>query len=256
MKIPYIKFINFDEYFIYTKTLMFDIISTYSYLVNSLHLLYKAKIIHYDLKIDNILISDNKPLIIDFGISIYYNNINESNYKDYFYVYAPEYYPWCFEIQLISYIVSYSSLQDLFTFNNIKLLSSNFIDKNPVFNFFTKEFTDNYKYSLIKYLKKYSNKPNNVVIKEILKTRGSWDLYSLSILYLKLIYTLKDKFHKSICLEKLIEILLINISPYPEKRMSFNKTLNMINELKKNLINYIKKNKTFYKTKRYINKSD
>ena len=40
------------------------------------------------------------------------------------------------------------SLQDLFTFNNIKLLSNNFIDKNPIFNFFTKEFTDNYKYSL------------------------------------------------------------------------------------------------------------
>lgn len=242
MKIKYIKFTNFDEYFINSKTLILNIILTYSYLVNSLHLLYKEKIIHYDLKMDNILIHNNTPLIIDFGISIYYTNINESNYKDYFYVYAPEYYPWCFEIQVISYIVNYSDLQDLFTFDNIKLLSDNYIEKNPIFKYFTKGFANNYKNSLINYLKKYSNKSNNLVIKELLKTKETWDLYSLSILYLKLIYTLKNKFYKSICLEKLIEIFLINISPYPEKRMSFDKTINMINELKK-------KSNEFYKEK-------
>ena len=234
MKIKYVKFINFDEYFINTKRLMLNIILSYNYLVNSLHLLYKAQIIHYDLKMDNILINNNIPLIIDFGISIYYDNIDESNYKDYFYVYAPEYYPWCFEIQMISYLVNYSQLQEVVTFNNIEQLSTNFIEKNPIFKFFSKEFMNNYKNSLIKYLKEYLNKPNHYVIKELLKTKATWDMYSLSIIYLKLIYTLKDKFHKSECLEKLIEILLINISPYPDKRMSFHKTINMVNKLKKN----------------------
>ena len=119
MKIPYIKFINFDEYFINSKTVLLNIILTYGYLVNSLHLLYKAKIIHYDLKMDNILIHNNTPIIIDFGISIYYDNINESNYTDYFYVYAPQYYIWPIEVHYLNYLLHVNTEPDEKTLKDI-----------------------------------------------------------------------------------------------------------------------------------------
>ena len=107
MKIPYVKFYNFNDFFDNTNKKLLHIYRTYKYLVKSLELLDKLNITHLDIKRENIIIDyDYTPIILDFGISINWDEIQLEDYPQIFYIYAPDYYPWCFEIQLINYIIS------------------------------------------------------------------------------------------------------------------------------------------------------
>ena len=55
---------------------------------------------------------------------------------------------------------------------------------------------------------------------------------ALAIIYFKLIYQFNNVFLNSPFVIKLLEILLTNFSPYPEKRYSFKKTLQELSNLK------------------------
>jgi serine/threonine protein kinase len=82
------------------------------YLLESLILLNDKKIVHFDLKENNILIDQkrNIPVIIDFGLSIHMNilletPLNSDKYIEKFFTYYDKYPPWCLEIILISFMV-------------------------------------------------------------------------------------------------------------------------------------------------------
>ena len=51
----------------------------------------------------NILYSIQKkmPIIIDYGLSINMNNINNMNLNEVFYTYAPQYYVWPLEVHYL-----------------------------------------------------------------------------------------------------------------------------------------------------------
>ena len=76
---------------------------------------------------------------------------------------------------------------------------------------------------------------NSDVIKELLKTKATWDMYSLSIIYLKLIYTLKNKFQKS-------SLILNNKIPMFPSLFTNEDLSNYINYDFKPFSNYIGKN--------------
>jgi hypothetical protein len=66
-----------------------------------------------------------------------------------------------------------------------------------------------------------------VIISELLKFNKTWDLYSLSIIYLKFLHFLfRDGFFESKFIVKFSQLLLDNISPDPNNRTSIdeNKT--------------------------------
>jgi hypothetical protein len=63
--------------------------------------LVKAKMVHFDLKKDNILMTP-KPLFIDFGISIDMRRVHD-NLRLNFYVYSPSQYEWPIEVHLLCY---------------------------------------------------------------------------------------------------------------------------------------------------------
>jgi len=66
-----------------------------------LSMLVKAKMVHFDLKADNVLMTP-KPLFIDFGISIDMRKVHQ-NLRSNFYVYSPSQYEWPIEVHLLCY---------------------------------------------------------------------------------------------------------------------------------------------------------
>ena len=86
------------------------LLNSYYYLINSLQILAKHEICHYDIKLNNIMYNSNKdvPIIIDFGLSFIMKQIGSFNdiqkLKSIFYTYSPNYYIWSPEIHLICFI--------------------------------------------------------------------------------------------------------------------------------------------------------
>mgnify|MGYP000642525166 CR=1 FL=1 len=83
-------------------------------LYKQFQLLNDNKIIHMDVKQDNIVLKDttNKPIIIDFGLSF---DVSEFKAPDVFFVYGYDYSPWCIDITMISYMVNkYQVLIDFY----------------------------------------------------------------------------------------------------------------------------------------------
>ena len=96
-------------------------------------------------------------------------------------------------------------------------------------------------------LKKYENVNKNIIIKELLTYYKTWDLYSLSILYLKFYAMLfKNGFLKNKFIINFSQLLLINISPDAKKRLSLSDTIQkyedifFINEKLENYLTLIK----------------
>lgn len=202
------------------------ILQSYLYLLNSIELLSDNGIIHFDLKLDNILFDYNThiPYIIDFGISIPVNSITNDNIKDYFYTFAPEYYLWCLDIIFINYLLhdATGKLQ----YKDIEYIVDSYIEFNRGLFIFSNEFKNLYRNACIKQLSKFINTTDNSeIINYYMKYYKTWDNYSLSIIYLKFIYhLLSEKNIDNSHLISFVELLTLNIHPNPEKRLSITQT--------------------------------
>lgn len=239
MQIPYIEKANIETYYLKKNYPLAELISSFTYLIKTINMLNKKKIIHYDIKQDNILIDYlGIPYLIDFGISIPMKNIKNNLYK-YFYVYAPDYTPWCFEINLINYIVNYKDLNnDILTKDELETVINQFIDQNRLFIYFSDKYRDNYKLYLKNYyfsiiIKDNKSKTIDEIIDILLLTSKTWDNFSLAIFYFKIIYKLKKKI-VSTKIINFIEILTLVIHPNPEIRPNY---MDLKNKLKKIEIN-------------------
>ena len=104
----YIDLIKSDDIKKFNVNLLMN---DFIYLYNSIKILIKHSIVHFDIKSENVMynIDTGKPMIIDFGLSISQKEIKK-NLKDYFYVYDPTYYLWSPDIHLICFIVNYEKL--------------------------------------------------------------------------------------------------------------------------------------------------
>lgn len=112
-----------------------------------------------------------------------------------------------------------------------------------VLKFFSPKYKNNYKESCIILLQKYINWNKNDIILDLIKSVYTWDLFSLSYLYLYIIGNFYKVHRKTACdnnqfsqlLHNWISILAININPNFSKRGSILKTL----EHCKNLTTYV-----------------
>lgn len=238
MKFPYLKHTNFSDFFSETSHKVFYAVEQYKYLVKSVELLSEKGIIHHDLKMDNIIINHlNRPIIIDYGISIDKNDVKK-DLDNSFYVYAPEYYPWCFEIHLLNFIVQIREKNDLIhpmTKNELLHIVDEYLEESSFFQLFSGEFNKQYKKSLYHYIQDYIHKTNDEMINLLLKTFKSWDLVAISILFIKLLNVIyKGQLPKTKFMGGFMEILLMNMNPYPEKRLTHKETIKRLGALRKN----------------------
>jgi len=269
MEMDFINGITLDSYLINTKNaqlLINSFISSYTYLLHSLKLLRDNNIVHFDLKGNNIMFDKNKniPLIIDFGLSIDLEKVNDETYDFYFFTYAPSYYVWCPEIHFINYIVN----NDKFTHNDIKKICDEIIKGNYILhNILTRDELRIYKDEMESYYLKFKNMSKNDIIKKLLDTSHTWDNYSLSTIYLKIVskFFNNKEYKDNDFIIKYIKLLQDAMHPNPDKRISIEICLDMFEDIlssthkksfKHVLYSLVKNRKTFNKETFEISKKE
>ena len=240
LKMKYVENIKFTKYLLSIsnkKHILNTLFDTYSYFLFSLEQLMKNGIVHYDFKWDNAVIDTKTglPVILDFGISIPINLLLDQEqkqkqdeadayrvYRDYFYVYFPEYSLWSIEIHLINYVLN---KQSRITPVSLKETIDVYVDSNDAFTILSPEFIERYKKLCYSTLERFIDQSRKYVIGECLKYWHTWDNYALSISYLQVIKFISTSgFTSNQFLISFSQILMDNIHPDPARRSDYTTT--------------------------------
>lgn len=223
MDVPYVNQTDVPEMLqtLSAKDMILTIVESYRYLLMALDKLINANVVHFDLKLENVLFKKDttNPRIIDFGISIPVDRLNADNMKDYFYVFAPDYYVWCPQICVISFLVNETS--STLTADDVEEIAELHTEGNRALDAFSVEFRDNFKQLLLLELKEYVGVKRQKVIDAMLASHPTWDNYSLSVMFLRLLTLLfPTDDHKNKLVILFSQILLMNIHPNPARRLT------------------------------------
>ena len=255
MKMPFINGTDFIDFMIShkdSKYIINNLINSYNHILISLTKLVQNDILHYDLKGTNILFDEDSklPLIIDFGLSnfIDLNKLSNDKMQEIFYVYGPDYYVWSLEIHYLSFLINESKEP---TEDDLVDLVNTLVDSNKgLIRNFSPTFLKNYKKKCFKQLvyyerfKTFEEKKNHIM--------GFWktfDNYSLSIMYLKFLsYIYDGNYEENRFVVYFTKLLLKNIDPNPENRLSITKTIQEFNGfLQSDIVEGVKVFKNFQK---------
>ena len=244
LKMKYVENVKFTKYLLSStnkKHILNTLFDTYSYFLFSLEQLMKNGIVHYDFKWDNAVIDTKTglPVILDFGISIPINLLLDQEqeqeqeqeqdeadayriYRDYFYVYFPEYSLWSIEIHLINYVLNKHSR---ITPESLKETIDVYVDSNDAFTILSPGFIERYKKLCYSTLERFIDQSRKYVIGECLKYWNTWDNYALSISYLQVIKFISTSgFTSNQFLISFSQILMDNIHPDPARRSDYTTT--------------------------------
>lgn len=244
LKMKYVENVKFTKYLLSStnkKHILNTLFDTYSYFLFSLEQLMKNGIVHYDFKWDNAVINlkTGLPVILDFGISIPIKILLDQEqqqkqkqqdeasdaddtyriYRDYFYIYFPEYSLWSIEIHLINYVLNKHSR---ITAESLKQTIDTYVDSNGAFTILSPAFIEKYKKLCYSTLERFIDQSRKYVISECLKYWKTWDNYALSISYLQVIKFISTSgFTSNQFLISFSEILMDNIHPDPARRSDY-----------------------------------
>jgi hypothetical protein len=162
---------------------------------------------------------DNRPIIIDFGLSM----DTTKPMENYFYSYYTEYAPWCIDTVFLSYMVNKvdKDLQTaIITSNNIKTIINEYFEKNPInTKLLIPDERNKWKTKLENYFNQFVNKPWKILYDELVKYCFTWDNYSIIVMYLFLFYELElKKYSSTEILNNYLELLKKNMMTTPNER--------------------------------------
>lgn len=196
------------------------------YLLESVLLLKEKKIIHFDLKENNILIDQklNVPVIIDFGLSINMDPLLKKPIDSYlytktFFTYYDKYPPWCLEIVLVSFIVnSVSSVDSIWGGENprirkpkqmnentvdwttlsvkkedLLLIVDHYFEENPVIKMISLNIRQEKKEKWINWIREiYTDKKTTmhsmIMVNKLIESWTTWDTFGLSVIFFMLLH--------------------------------------------------------------------
>ena len=228
-----IDFIHFNDFlfqFNTIKLLIFNIIESFSHLLRNLYELNENNICFFNLCPQNIIFYGEKPILCNFQYSLQFSKLNENYFTkiidnlDDFYIYKP------LEVHVVFYLIK----------NDLNTISYSFIEEIceiytnnlTVLQFFSQKYVESYKKACIETLKPYVNKNKGEIIEDLLQYINTWDLYSLSVLYMHIIgnilkiFSLQETFISKIFLE-----LSKNIHPKPLERHDLESMREIYNKL-------------------------
>ena len=244
MKMKYLENISFMDYLTSNtkiQNFMFSkLIESYFNITRNIGILNEHDIVHHDLKIDNILMGSQtlSPIIIDFGISINMKNLTVDDIDKldkYFYIDAPDYYPWSIEIHIINYIVQ-SRFEDEFgnlTSAELREVAKKWVSSNVALDVFSSKFKTKFLEKTFHYVDRFDGMNKNEVINNILLTYKKWDIYAISTIYLKILAFMYEKgFPDTNFIKEFSELCLINLSPNPDDRLTCDKSIQYLYDIK------------------------
>ena len=243
---------SFNEYKIFVN----NYINSYYYLLKSITLMQENNIIHNDLYNRNIIFDfkNNKPLVIDFGLSYnknkFYKNVNKQTIdikyiNKFIFHYKEQHFDYNSEKRFVSFIID--NEEHYFTNKVLKSYQKNELTKHIIdffindiintikktnfvnFIFENNEF-DYYKKSLEKFYYKFLDKKKYdtyfKIVKELLPSVFEYtDLFSLTLEYIEILFYYKnnDNFNKKNSnglLYVLIQLFKIIILPDTDQKIN------------------------------------
>ena len=200
----------------------------YRHILSGIELLWKHKIVHFDLKKENIIFDVDRglPIIIDFGLSFVVENKGdmEDLYSRVFYVIAPEYYLWPLEVHFANMIMNGGDTVVL-TVNDVKKLCDDYILNCKAFEIFSENFKTKYVESSFKFLSNYIGKKRSAVLKEIIGLCKTWDNYAVGIMNLRLLANMfNNGFTYNETVINISKVLIESCHPDPTRRPSVAET--------------------------------
>ena len=141
----------------------------YNTLTHAVEILIEHNIVHFDIKLDNIICTPT-PFLIDFGISLDMNTINLSNY---FFIYDPLQYTWPIEVHLLCYMMDHSWTEEV-----LAKICNEVCKHSPVLKQrYASQCMDHYSY-----VWKVSR---TECISKLLEGWRTWDMYALTVLLIQ-----------------------------------------------------------------------
>jgi hypothetical protein len=189
----------------------------------------------------------NHANIIDFGLSIPIDKITPENIKEYFYLYAPEYYLWPLEIHIINYLLHVVEEGEEAT-DIAERIAEEYVSSNKGLEMFSKEFAKSFQVSCRRQVEQvlgdFEEDSHKKIVKGLIENYATWDNYAVSIMTLRLIHLLfPDGFPENRFYIVFTQLLLTNIHPDPAQRTSVLGTRQRFYELfylNENIDTYIK----------------
>lgn len=230
-----IELINFQNYLKALSTrkkYIKYLIEGYIYLLVSLELITQKGIVHLNLENDAIVLKDDIYFIIsnfDKGIIINDKICIDKHIHDKFVNNSKNicYYP--IEIYILFFLKKHNL--DSISRYNLETIIEEYITNNSLLKVFGIE---NYKKEAYIYYEKYINKDLEYIKKDIFSYYKTWDLFSLSVIFLyELIdfYNNKTNKKKNKFIILFMKLLIENICTNPKKRPSILESSNKFNEL-------------------------
>ena len=240
MKMPYIDGLYFYDYVgamgNNKKKIISCIFDTYSYLIESIERLEQHAVVHYDLKMQNILMNlkTDTPIIIDFGLSIPIKRLDQGDafWTAYFYKYAPEYYVWPLESHVINFLQNTSQKPLSLSRDDVTSICETFVNANAALRIFSKGFRARYLKACIEQYEPWIGVARDTVCVALLKGWPTWDNYSLSVAYLQILgFIYEAGFTNNHLIIQYVQLLLTNMHPDPARRKTVGDTKRAFTDL-------------------------
>lgn len=223
MDIPYMEGIDFVKLVERSdaREVVLILSETYRHLLNAVEKLEEAEVIHLDIKLDNVLFSkgNGQPRLIDFGISIPVEKLNMvedlESLRKYFYAYVPDYYIWAPSVHILNYCLHVATKP--LTDNDVAEVARQCTSENKALTIFSPEFVDSYRQLMNQYFSSFIGKEFSEIFDYIMKHKYSWDIYSLGVMFLKILGDLfPNAAEGNPYVVMFSEVLLKTIHPNPE----------------------------------------
>lgn len=184
-----------------------SVLHAYFHLMKSLQLLASVNICHNHICFQSVTVDKwDNPLLSDFMHSIQLTHPNKTLYlTTFFNTYAPTYTERPLELHLISFMVEHN-LHSLSATNIEQVIDECNIDSQ-------------YKEACLHYYSQYENQTRDCIIAMALQYAHTWDIYALSVMFMRITLGVQRLTNNSQCLQSLERVLQSQLHPIPSKRV-------------------------------------
>ena len=249
MRLNYLHSSNISDFFLsYQNKISNNIIiyiTIYKKLLVQIKKLQSVNIVHYDLRPNNILISNQNfnPYIIDFGISLNMIKIfkllrNKDSIKKKltdvgkFYIFAPDNCYWSFDVHIINFIIhNYDGLDNKFSYKYKLNTFKKFVYENSSFKYLSEEYKQNYWNNCVEYLEHLTRFTNYEVLLKLMKNYKKWDITGLSMTFIRIV-SFNNALKNEPITQQFIKLLLSNVRYDSTNILSCDEQIDYLNQLK------------------------